>query len=412
MSRDAWIVLAWLAGVVAAALLLAELLLQPTSTADRLHLVEIIVIPALAAAVMVPVLRRWVGRRSSVAGAALAVGLCSLAVGAISASAASNAMFVSDHDFRLFIVVLALACGIALVVGAALSRPLAADIARLGEVATRVADGDLAARTGIDRGDEVGAAARAVDEMVVSLGEAAAGRAGTEAARRQLLANIGHDVRTPLSAMRAAVESLQDGMSPDPVRYLAVLGTQLDHVEALLDQFVEFARIESGAAGQQREAVSLTELAHEAIEASTPLADRLRVGLRLEADGPGTVHAAPLEMSRVVRNLLENAVRYSPIGARVTTRVEEGDGVTLAVLDEGPGFPAEFVAHAFEPFARADPARDVRTGHAGLGLAISRALIEAHDGRIWIGDSTHGAVHVWLPSPASTLAARNGWWTG
>jgi two-component system, OmpR family, sensor histidine kinase BaeS len=345
-------------------------------------------------------LRRWVGRRRTVAGAALAVGLCSLAVGAIGTSAASNAMFVSDHDFRLFVVVLVLSCGIALVVGAALSRPLARDLARLGEVATRVAAGDLDVRTGITRRDEVGDAARAVDTMVEVLDRADKERVRADTFRRELLANIGHDVRTPLSAMRAAVESLQDGLAADPERYLALLGTQLHHIEALLEQFVEFARIESGAAGLDRDAVSLTEVAHEAIEALTPLADRQNVGLRLEAEGPGTVEASTMELSRVVRNLVENAIGHSPAGTQVTVRIGEGDGVTLGVLDEGRGFAPDFVARAFQPFTRADPARDTRTGHAGLGLAISRALIEAHDGRIWIGGGRHGAVHVWLPEAA------------
>ena len=105
---------------------------------------------------MVPFLGKWISARTSVAGTALLVGLCSLALGAVTTSAASNAMFLSSQDYRLFLVVLVLSSGIALAVGSHLTRPLANDIARLGEVAERVAAGDFTARTGVSRGDEVG----------------------------------------------------------------------------------------------------------------------------------------------------------------------------------------------------------------------------------------------------------------
>ncbi len=92
-----------------------------------------------------------------------------------------------------------------------------------------------------------------------------------------MFTSIGHDLRTPLSAMRAAVESLQDGVAPDPSRYYGIIGGQLDNIEGLLDQFVEFARIESGHSNRERTTVSIAELAHEAVEALSPVAHRLDV---------------------------------------------------------------------------------------------------------------------------------------
>jgi signal transduction histidine kinase len=254
-----WRLVLWLAALVAGAAVLAELLLSPATTDDRWHLLAILAAPAMVTAALVPLLRRWVSSRASVAGAALVVGLCSLALGAVTTSAASNAMFLSSHDYRLFLVVLVLSCGIALVVGSQLTRPLARDIARLGDVAEQVAAGDLSARTGIQRKDEVGRTAAAVDHMVHSLQAAADERERLAAARQMLFTSIGHDLRTPLAAMRAAVESLQDGIAPDPKRYLGVVGNELDNVEALLDQLVEFARIESGQRPHARETVSVAE---------------------------------------------------------------------------------------------------------------------------------------------------------
>ncbi|MBI5087615.1 MAG: HAMP domain-containing protein, partial [Actinobacteria bacterium] len=144
-----------LAALVAVASVIAEILLRPAA-GDRWELLGIIAAPALLAVVDTPLLARWVSGRASVAGVALTVALCSLALGAVSSSAASNAMFVSSHDYRLFLVVLLMSSGIALIVGSQLTRPLARDLRRLGQVADAVAGGDLSVRTGITRADEVG----------------------------------------------------------------------------------------------------------------------------------------------------------------------------------------------------------------------------------------------------------------
>lgn len=392
-----------LSGLVVGASLLAEVLLDPPSADERVHLIVILAAPAVIAAALVPMLRRWVSSRASVAGAALVVGLCSLALGAVTTSAASNAMFLSSHDYRLFLVVLVLSSGIALVVGSQLTRPLADDIARLGEVAERVAQGDLTVHTGITRSDEVGRTARAVDEMVEALGAAAAERDRLAAARTMLFTSIGHDLRTPLAAIQAAVESLQDGISPDPDRYMGVISNELNNVEALLDQLLEYARIESGASTPGSERVSVAEVAHEATEAFAHLAEHRGISLTLEANGPGFVAARSLDVARSIRNPLENAIGHAPEGGRVRVLVLDApDGVSVRVLDDGPGFPEDFRDHAFDPFSRGDVARTTRSGHAGLGLAITRALVQQHGGRAWLGDGPGGDVNLWFPPKEHT----------
>lgn len=376
-----------LVAVVAASVLLAELLVPPATPGERRHLMLILAAPAVMTAVLTPLLGRWVSSRSSVAGTALLVGLCSLTLGAATTSAASNAMFVSSHDYRLFLVVLVLSGGIALAVGTHLTRPLAEDIARVGRVAEQVANGDLTARTGVYRTDEVGLTAQAVDSLVASLARADEERSRAAAARQLLFSSIGHDLRTPLAAMRAAVESLQDGVATDPPRYYGVLSTQLDNVEALLEQLVEYARIESGHSPHERTSVSIAELADESVEALCPVAHRAGVTLTVSTDGPALVTASARDLARVLRNLTDNAIRHSQRGDTVAIDVRTtAADVEVAVRDRGPGFAPDFVAHAFEPFTRSDPARDIRTGHTGLGLAIARALVETHGGRIWIAD--------------------------
>lgn len=402
MKRPAVILVLRLVATVVVVSVVAELLLDLAGWSERVDYVLLFALPAVVVAAAMPLLRRWVATRASVAGAALTVGLSSLALGAVTSAAASAAMFISAHDLRLFLVVLLLSCLLALVVAVHLTAPLARDVARLGEVAEAVAAGDLGVRSGIARRDEVGRTATAIDAMVGALEAAAADRERLAEARQMLLSSIGHDLRTPLAAMRAAVESLQDGVASDPPRYLGVVATELHNVEALIDQLTAFARIESGAAAGTLERVEVAEVAHEAVEALGPLAERRGVRLTVASTGPGAVRATTLDISRCLRNLVENAIAHSPPGGCVGVGVtDDGDGVEVCVRDDGPGFAPEFRAHAFEPFTRADPARSTRDGHAGLGLAITRALVTQHGGRAWLGPGPGGAVHLWFPHGGS-----------
>jgi two-component system sensor histidine kinase BaeS len=383
--------------VVVVAAIVAGALLQPP-TSEWATFAFVLVMPAVIAWLAVPLLRRWVSGRSSVAAMSLAIGVCSLAVGAITSSSASRAMFISAHDYRMFLVLLVLAAGIAFVVGDQLIAPIARDLRRLGAVAEAVADGDLSQRTEIDRRDEIGRAAAAVDRMVAGLADAQRERDAVAGARQHLLSSVSHDLRTPLAAMRAAIESVRDGVADDPDRYLGLVEGHLTMMEQLLDQLHQYARIESGQTGGERELTSMAELADETVEALSPIADRRGIELVAVADGPAPALISASEMSRVLRNLIDNAIRYSPPGGKVAIRVAHCDMIRVSVTDEGPGFPASFRAVAFEPFTRADEAREPG-GSSGLGLAIAKALVEGHGGTIALGSGPGGDVVIELPAP-------------
>ncbi|MCA8967830.1 MAG: HAMP domain-containing histidine kinase, partial [Planctomycetes bacterium] len=175
-------------------------------------------------------------------------------------------------------------------------------------------------------------------------------------------------------------------------------------MEQLLDQLHQYARIESGELGARREVISLAELADETVEALSPIAERRGVSIAAVADGPGRVEVNVTEIARVLRNLLDNAIRHSPRGGRVTLSIRDAAGtgvggtVRVDVTDEGPGFPDSFRPIAFEPFTRADEARS--SGSSGLGLAIAKALIEGHGGTIALGHGPGGDVIVELPPAA------------
>ena len=305
---------------------------------------------------------------------------------------AAQTMLIDSHDQRVIMWALIPAVLGAAMVAVLLARPVARDAKRICSAAMRVADGDLTARTGVRRNDELGEAAEMFDVMVARLGV-------VEHERSLMLSAISHDLRTPLAALRAAVEAIRDGVAPDPDLYLAGMERQVRALSSLVDDLQLHARLVSGTLELQRTKLDLTELADEAMETLRPLAEQGRVKLLLEADERVTIEADGSQLSRVVRNLLDNAIRHAPDDSVVLVQIHaEAGTAVLRVIDEGLGFPTDFRSRAFEPFTRADEARDVRTGTAGLGLSIAKGIIDAHAGSVGLGDGPGGVVEISLPT--------------
>jgi signal transduction histidine kinase len=211
-------------------------------------------------------------------------------------------------------------------------------------------------------------------------------RREVEAMRRQLVAAASHDLRTPLASLRLLVESIDDGVATGETRerYLKEIRTHVAVLSGLIDDLFELSRIEAGDISWTMQQVELRELIVEAVAAMrAPAAER---GVRVAADLPaeGLVAQANAEkVQRVLFNLIQNAIRHTPADGSVTVRARPlGGGVEVEVDDEGEGVPAEVGDRVFEPFYRGDSARTEEG--AGLGLAISKAIVEAHGGRIWL----------------------------
>ena len=317
--------------------------------------------------------------------------LAVLGVAIVMIAIAAQSMFINDHDLRLLMWALVPAVLGAAIVAVLMARPVARDANRICDAAMRVADGDLTARTGVTRSDELGDAAAMFDVMVDRLD-------AIERERTLMLSSISHDLRTPLTALRASVEAIRDGVAADPDQYLTGMERQVRALSALVDDLQLHSRLVSGTIELRRMRLDLTELADEAMETVRPIATARNVALLLEAPQRVLVDADGSQLARVIRNLLENAIRHAPGGSVVFVQIDEQDAVAaLRVVDQGPGFPADFEDRAFEPFTRADPARDIRTGTAGLGLSIARHIVTAHGGSIGIGVGPGGVVEVLLP---------------
>lgn len=321
-----------------------------------------------------------------------------LAVAVIMIVIAAQQMFINDQDLGFLLWILIPATIAAAAAAYLLSAPIARDANRLTEAAGRVAGGDLAARTGVTRTDELGDAAREFDHMVERL-------EAVEQERAMMLSSISHDLRTPLAALRASVEAIRDGVAADPDEYLKGMEHQVEALAALVDDLQLHSRLASGTLTMQAGRIDLTELADEAVETLRPLAASSGVALSIDADGRISTDGDPGQLARVFRNLIDNGVRHTPAGS--TVRVElrarhDPSAAIVRVVDEGPGFPVDLGDRAFDPFTRGDPARDVRTGTAGLGLAIAKGIVEAHHGTIRIvganaSTTRGGIVEVTLP---------------
>jgi signal transduction histidine kinase len=294
-------------------------------------------------------------------------------------------MFVSGHD--AFFAVLAAAYATALTAWAVhlLGRRALDDVEAVRTTLAHVGEGRRDVRTGVRGRDEIARLAADVDAMVARLD-------GEERARRDLIAAVSHDLRTPITALRLLADAIDDEVVDADTRreYTARIGTHVRALGALIDDLFELTRLESGDLAWTMEQVRLDLLLPETVEAMRPTADARAVTVTAELD-PALVaaRANPEKLQRVLFNLIQNAIRHTPPDGSVTVRAQSiGDAIEIEVADTGVGIAGEHRARVFEPFYRADDART--DAGAGLGLAVSRAIVEAHGGSIWLEDATVG----------------------
>lgn len=383
--------------LVAIGMTIFEFTMRP-SAADRLGAMLLFGLMAAGIATAANVLPRLARRFPSLKITVVVLGAASVLILVLALVVAGRQMFISAHDLSLLLVLMGFGVVASLAFGLTVSGPLTEDLDRIGSTSSAIAAGDLAARTGVRRSDEAGRLAYDVDVMADALQAAEEGRRREEQARRALFAAVGHDLRTPLASMRAAVEALQDGLTDEPERFLASLLADVDALGRLVDDIFLMARLESGDIDLSTEIIDLTEIADEGIEVLRPLASARGVLPRLEADGRVLAVGAPEAVARVVRNLLDNAVRHSPQGGEVVIRVSNGDAARCTVIDQGAGFSKEFAVRAFKRFTRDDASRSRTAGGAGLGLAIARSYVVALGGDINAEPGPGGIVSFWLPS--------------
>jgi len=256
-----------------------------------------------------------------------------------------------------------------------LSRGMTSPLREMAAAADAMAKGDYSQRVTATSRDEVGALARAFNEMAAELAE-------TDRHRRDLVANVSHELRTPITALQVQLENLVDGVSdPDPATFRVMLA-QVERLGRLVKQLLDLSRLESGAVPLDRSEFRVEPLLSHAVREQQLQGAPVTVAVEVEP-ADLTADGDPERVHQVVANLLENAVRYTPSGGQVDVRARRSaTGVVIEVIDEGPGIPDADRTRVFERFYRADAARAAQDGGAGLGLAIARWIIDLHGGEI------------------------------
>jgi signal transduction histidine kinase len=270
------------------------------------------------------------------------------------------------------VIAVVTATAVSLAVAARIARPVSA----LADAARRVAGGHYAERVPVDEPAELA-------ELAVSFNDMAASLESTERRRLQLVGDVAHELRTPLSTIDGYLEGLEDGVVEPTSQTWGLLRAETGRLTRLVNDLSELWRAEARELPLRLEPVDVTAVAGEVGERFAPQA--LARGIALDLSGPPAVALADRDrLAQIVSNYLSNALRHAPDGSRIVTDVAEvGGSVRLRVSDAGPGLAPDQLEAVFERFYRVDPARSRAAGGSGIGLAIVRALAEAMGGQAW-----------------------------
>ena len=296
-------------------------------------------------------------------------------------------MFASQHDLLLAIVLLVFAGGMAMALGYFLSSTITDRVHQLRGAAEQLAEGDLKTRVPVQGRDEVAALAKTFNKMAEQLETADAKQRELEKMRADLIAWVGHDLQTPLASIRAILEALADGVVDEPEtvkRYLNTAQRDVRSLSALIDDLFQMAQLNAGGFQLELEDSSLTDLVSDTLESFTELAARQNLTLSGSVDpNLDPVRMDTRRIGRVLNNLIGNAIRHTPAHGEVkVTAWRTNSGVEVSVEDTGEGIRADDLPHIFDGFYRGEKSRSRATGGAGLGLAISRGIVQAHGGEI------------------------------
>lgn len=332
--------------------------------------------------------------RTSLAGQVVLLSLCSLTAVAGGAWVGAQAMFISTHDLQVLVVLLCAAGTVGICASLVIGRRIGRDHDALIGATRELGSGHpMTPITAKGASTEARELALELATTARRLEEARQRERAMESSRRELVAWISHDLRTPLSGLRAIAEALEDGVVGDEApRYHALMREETERLSALVDDLFELSRTQAGVLRLDLQVVSLGDVVSDAIAGITPVAraKRVHVESRLGRELPNC-SVAPSELLRALRNILENAVRHTPSDGTVVVEatVDNADAF-VSVIDDGGGIPTDDIARVFETGFRGDPARSGDAG-AGLGLAIARSIVEAHRGDIAVRNENGGA---------------------
>jgi len=311
-------------------------------------------------------------------------------------------MFVSKHDARQLIVLLVYAAATGIGASIALSRSMTLAVGRLTMTARKLGEGRLDVRTDATPASaELDLLAATLDHMAESLERSIESERNADRVRRDLVTAVSHDLRTPLAGLRAMVEAIDDGVVDDRAslrNYVGEMKRSVQSLSELVDDLFELVQLEVEAIAAETRRARLDAVVAAALDACR--GDALGKGLQVEMKlGEAARHPCSPRLTRVLQNLLQNAIRHTP--ADGTVRVEariHGNQLEIVVVDDGDGIPTAEMSRVFEPFWRGDAAR--ATPGAGLGLALAKSITEALGGDIEVQSPAGGGARFAVLLPA------------
>ncbi len=294
-----------------------------------------------------------------------------------------------ETTITLIAIAVAAAAGASLI-GILLAQRIAGPLSTLGVAAAAVARGDLDRRSGLGaRTDEIGSLGRSFDAMASELEHA-------QAARRRFFQDVVHELKTPLAVIDATTMAVIDGVYQHEDRHLETIRDQSRLLARIVDDLRTIGLAEAGDLPLRREPIVVGALIADVARAFAARAEAAGISVTVDAPGDVVVAGDVDRLKQVLGALLDNALRHTPRGGVVAIEARAGRRVRMSVHDSGPGIDPEDLPHLFDRFYQADPARDRSTGTSGLGLAIVRALVDAHGGTTGAENDSHGGARFWI----------------
>jgi signal transduction histidine kinase len=319
-------------------------------------------------------------------------------------------MFASPHDLLLATILLLYAGGIAIALGYFMMSAITDRIGLLKLAAEAITRGDLQTRLAVPGRDEIADLSKTFNQMSAQLQAAAEKQRQVEQMRRDLIAWVSHDLQTPLASIRAVIEALADGVVENPEtvqRYLRTAQKDTAALSTLIDDLFQMAQFDAGGMNLDLGLNSIADLISDTLESFSQIAQHQGIDLHGQvSDGIDPVWIDAQRIGRVLNNLVNNALRHTPANGQVSvTASRRAENLLIEVCDTGEGIQAADIEHIFERFYRGDKSRNRTSGGVGLGLAISKAIVEAHGGSIQV-ESTPGkgtCFEIKLPQKASKI---------
>lgn len=306
-------------------------------------------------------------------------------------------MYVSNHDLILTAALLVFGGLTALVFGWFIASSISQRLQAISDGIERLAEGDLKVRVPVSGDDEFSKLGKMLNWTVDSLAEIEDEKQRIDETRRDLIAWISHDLRTPLTAVQASLEAIADDIvvEREAVKeYVQNSLTEVDNLKLLIEDLFALAQLDAGHMSLNFMETSLNDLISDTVSGLNAHAQRRQVAIHGEIQANlEPVYIAPDKIQRVMHNLIDNAIRHTPSGGNITISAsQKSDSIQVEVHNTGDSIPQEHLPHIFDKFYRGEQARQRDSdGHrgAGLGLAIAQGFIKAHQGNIWVDSSDH-----------------------